>query len=643
MDKPIAEVKANAFAAGIKPENGLQVLFLYMYNSANTNYYIDCIKKGVILVSHVSLKDENGNPYPMIMLKSLTDVRNAYCTIGKYIKNLFPMPTIAITGSIGKTTATRFLENIFAEKYNVFSSGNNRNTVDWFTNQLIYRYGPKHTFHVQECGAGEPGLVERAANVLSVDAFCITNILPQHLDAYKTIENLLYDKTSFDRVEGKNCFGVINLDDETLRNHKFNNRIVTYGIKNTEADYVAKNVRQNGLYLEMDITYGDDHTVPIKIKIPGAHNAYGAVMAFAMAKELGLTDEEIQNGFLKYRSEFFRQALREVSGRLMYIDCFSVTEDSIRSCLKTMDDMTVPSGNRKIAVLAGAARLGNDSFSANYSLGLSFTDYHVDEYIIFGLPEPGTAAQYNIFGHSYALYQGIKHAFRGESKVSFYSDPELVAEKLVKVTRPGDVILFKANHRFSFVSLIDRAFGTSFTPNFVHAPHSPVFLQENGFSANYYPDTDTCNLKSGIIANKIFIPDCIKNRRIARIGRAAFAKKINICEIDFGKSCVNIGMESFKCCINIKSLELPRNILHIEADAFADCTSLESVVIKGAEHIEAGAFRNCKNLRTVVLPKTVCTIEKDVFAGCPDITVIAPKNSLAAAYAKNNGLKLIET
>ena len=648
MDTPIAELRANALLNGGKSKDkGLQILFTYLYDETKNELYREYIENGVIIISHVLLDDENGKPYPMIVLESENKVQDAFCAIGKYIKSIFPVPTIGITGSIGKTTLTRFFENIFAEKYSVFSSGGNNNIPCSIVNPMLWRYGPECTFHVQECGAARPGWVERTANLIYADAFCITNILPKHLDGYDTIEDILYDKTSFDRIEEKECFGVINIDDDRLRNHKFNNRIVTCGIKHTEADYVAKNIRQNGLFLELDIEYKENggiiRTVPIKINIPGVHNANGAVMAFAMAKEWGLTDVEIQNGFLKYKSDPIRQNLREISGRLMYIDCFSVAEESIHSCLKMIDDLPIQSGKRKIAVLGGSARLGDKAFSANYSLGLTFPNYSVDEYIIVGVPEPGTEEQYNMLGHSYALYQGIKHAFRGESKVSFYSELEQVAEKLARETEPGDIILFKANHRLMLTAILDRAFGTSYAMQFPSVLHPVTRIQEDGFSAYYFIDNDSCNIGNGTVINGFLsVPNTIDNHPVARLGTNVFRNNTQIKEIDFGLSCTNIGAECFRGCTGITSLNIPRNILHIEAGAFADCSSLESVIIHGAEHIEAGSFRNCKKLKSVVLPETCYTMEEGIFDGCPDVTVTAPKNSLGALYAKENGLKLRE-
>lgn len=157
------------------------------------------------------------------------------------------IPTIGITGSIGKTTIA-FVRNMFSERGKVFVSGGNLNVWYLFINQMIKRFDNTYKYHIQEVGRGRPGLVEEPAKVLNSDAFCITNILPHHLNNYKGIDGVFYYKTSFDRASKLDAFVVMNIDDR-LRNFKFNHRVITCGIEHEEADYVAYNVKQIGAWL----------------------------------------------------------------------------------------------------------------------------------------------------------------------------------------------------------------------------------------------------------------------------------------------------------------------------------------------------------------------------------------------------------
>ncbi len=649
LDTPIVQLSSNFFPnMGAWKEGELRALFIYFYEEKKLPSYRQYLDQGAILISGTQIYREDGSPYPMIVLASQAEVQAAYCAIGTYIKTVFPMPTIGVTGSIGKTTPKQFLKSIFSERYKVLASGGNQNTPDLFTNQLIRQCDPTYEFHIQECGAGVPGLVERAAKMLRADAFCITNILPHHLDRYDTLEDILYDKASFDRVPGKTCFGVINIDDGRLRDYAFQNRIVTCGVTSPDADYVAGNIRQSGLYLEMDVTYrtpdGEERTVPIRVSIPGLHNANGAVMAFAMAKEWGFTDEEIQRGFLNYKSDGIRQSLRVTAGRLLYVDCFNVASGSIRSSLSTLESFELEPGCRRVAVLGGENLLGSREFANNYAVGLTFRDFHVDEYIFVGRPEPATEEEYNLFGHSYALYQGARRALRGRVKTSFMTDYHAIADKLAAETKPGDVILFKGGFRLAFPSIIDLTFGTSGAVYFPYHYFPPYSVAEDGFRASYFPSTDTCNLMRCTIRKGVArIPDTVDGRPVARVSARLCRDNPYVQTIDFGLSCANIGAECFAGCTALRAADIPANVLYIEAGAFAGCPALEHVSVRGALHIERGAFRDCPALRAVEISGDCVTIEEDVFAGSPNVTIAAPAGSAAAAYARDHGIPLAES
>lgn len=634
MDTPIDDLTHGALSAVSVP-NPFRVIFLTVYDSKRYSEYVQYAKEGCILVSNVQFKDADGTEIPIIYMDSIWSVRLAYDALGHYIKNVFPMPTIGVTGSIGKTTTVLFMQYIFAEHYKVFVTGRNRNVANEIVHRMITNYGPDYEFHIQETGGGSPKLVERSARILDADAFCITNIYPHHLDKYGDLEGVLEDKSSYDRLAKPGVFCVVNWDDDMLRNFNYRSRPVSCGIQHTEADYVATDIRQNGAVLEMNIIHNKE-TVPIRIHIPGLHNAYNALFAFAMAKEWGLTNEEIQNGFLKYTSGPIRQSLREVSGRFLYIDCFNVSADSIKSCLHTLDGIEIPEKNRRIAVLGGENALGDQVYSVNFEIGLQLAQYHADEFIFVGKGKDASAEDLNYYGHAHALYEGAMYAIK-DRKVSYYDNLADAAEKLARETKPGDAILFKGIFRLPFFSIIDRAFGTSYTiynPNF-----KGIAFKENGFLLNYYAEFDGCNILRRLrTETEIKIPTLVNDYPIFRIGRGVFADDTTIKTIDFGRTLRNIGKEAFRNCTGLHSLDVPANVIHIESEAFEGCKNLRKIVLRGVEHIEAGAFRGCTSLALVSLPKTCQTIEVGAFDNCPHLVLQVHAGSYGYQYAVEHNI-----
>lgn len=626
----ITDITQSSFNKEIN--NGVKVYFITQYDKNKYNWYVELAQKGIVIFSAIELKDSEHNKVNYISMPSHRAVAEALYAVARYVKQQIKMPTIGVTGSVGKTTLVSFLQHIFSESNKVFVTGGNLNGPGYISREIFRKYNDKYDYHIQEVGGGRKKGVEDSANIIDVDAFCISNVLPHHLDKYESVEAIAYDKTSFDRIGEKEIFGVINVDDEILRNYSFQSHIVRCGIKNNAADYVVKNIVQNGKFLEMDILHREEIT-HIKINIPGKHNAYNAVLAFAMAEEWGVSKKDIINGFKKYKSDAIRQSLFDISGRLVYIDCFNVTAASINTCLATMGDFE--NFNRKIAVLGGENALGEKSFEVNFETGLGLENYDIDEYIVVGVNKNADSKDINWYGDSYSLYKGIKRIIKNK-KVLYYDNLEEAAERIVKNSQKGDILLFKGMYRLCFWGIIDRAFGTSFVN------YNKYFSGEkitNGcFDAVYYKEIDGSNIsKCTIKGNKIKIPNAINGKCTYRIGKGVFSNS-GIKEIDLGRSIMNIGKEAFMNCKFIESLSIPNSVLHIEEKAFYGCSSLKNVVANSVEHIESEAFANCNNLIYMELSDTCKMIEENAFIGCENIIIYAPVGTYAINYANEHNM-----
>lgn len=612
------------------------------------------IRQGIVVVSDRDILDENGQKCVTV------EVENAYeawIALGQYAKAVFPMPTIGITGSAGKTTSTMFAEAVFNERYNTFVSGlngRNYNTVLSIVNQWILRSGPQYNLHIQECGAETKKLVEQSARVINADAFAITNIdTTQHIANYETAENLIMDKTSFDRVRKDNTFGVINLDDEILKKYKFTSPITTFAIKDASADFVGKNIVQRGEMLEFDVV-SKRETVHIKIHIVGKHNVYNALMVFALAKKFGLTNEEIQRGFLKYESVGIRQYLRKVAGRYIYMDAYNASVKSIQLAIEALEDIELPAGGRRIAIIGERTTSNEETYQINYEAGKKLARYKkVDEYIVVGedtnrlvgrkVPVDPQFAQL----YSNVLYAGARSVIADEDKLSFYNDMKVLANRLRYQTKPGDAILIKGRKELAMWSIIDMAFGTAYTKVDAVAPLNVKreIVSDKRNKGEYYPCFDGVNqtwTNNGFDNTKFILPDAIDGKYVVRIGDGMFKEQSQLRMVVFGARVRAIGDNAFYKCTNLEVLELPKRCFYIGSSAFQGCKSLVMANMLGVGHISKAAFMGCSNLKKVFLSDKCATIEPETFEGCKKLTICAPKDSYAAKYAVQNGFALEE-
>lgn len=627
-DKLRKDIAGNILLFDVFPRKGNRIRFENYSKQGN-----------IFIVSSDEYYSENGDRIPTIIVK---DAYDAYCALGKYIKKSFPMPTIGITGSVGKTTTSMLLELIFAEKYNVYSGGpggKNYNVPVEMVYQMIKRYSSQYNVHLQECGGGRSNLVKEAAELLDVDAFGITKISKtHHIDKYKDTDDLIADKTSFDRIHKSSAFGVVNADDEVLADYPFSCPIITYGIDNKEADYIGDNIRQNGEFLEFDILHGGDRH-RFSINIVGKHNVYNALMAYALAKQFGISDEQIQIGFSKYRSGRIRQNICKVAGRILYIDCFNVCSDSIKACVDTLREITPGDGGRRIAVLGGENALGTTSYDVNFKTGTELSDSDIDHFVFFGPKEPTTLERLNYYGNGKALYDGASTVLPNE-KIQWIDDLKKLAAFLSNESKIGDVILFKGIYRLPMFAAIDMAFGTNYLIYNVNFKGKNV--KDEHYFGSYYQEIDGINLIKPLI-KELHLPDTISGKSVVRIGKNVFKGKTNLELVTIGNKCKTIGEGCFRDCTNIRKIVIPKSLVYIEKEAFSGCEKIETINLESIKHISEKAFENCRSLDKIYLSNQCGTIEKDAFIGCPNLTVYAPANSYAQKYALENHIDFVET
>ncbi|MEG2002621.1 MAG: Mur ligase family protein, partial [Clostridia bacterium] len=105
---------------------------------------------------------------------------------------------IGITGSFGKTTVKNILGTILAEKYSVLITANSYNTPMGISKSLIDSYVSQDIF-VCEMGARRKGEIKELAEFIPCKIGVITSVSRQHLEGFKTLENIL--DTKFELVE----------------------------------------------------------------------------------------------------------------------------------------------------------------------------------------------------------------------------------------------------------------------------------------------------------------------------------------------------------------------------------------------------------------------------------------------------------
>lgn len=541
----------------------------------------------------------------------------------RYIKSLFDLKTVTVTGSVGKTTTTEMVKAVLLEGGLRLTSNYSVDNSHGAILRTMQRIKNDTQIYLQEVGASAIGYVEKSAKGLQPDAVIITNIGDAHLDCYGTREQILKDKASL--IDNMNCGGVafLDLDDPMLRTYKSDKTIKYYAINDKTADYYAENIVSKNTEQNFDIVdKSSGERYRATIQLPGEWNIRNALAAFAVARHFGIDTEHIIRGLGNYRPSGIRQNICNVGGYTLYLDTFNSAPNTVVDSAKALCGMEPEEGGKRNLVVGDMAHLGKEENELHYWVGTELAKLNWDLLVCFG-------------PRAYYIYKGVLDS--GVKKnVKFFEEEE--REYLNTFIRRNigrkDITLYKGCQAIDLSRTIDAVYGTSFYHNneMVSVNFEEVRYRTIG---EYYREF-----------NKLMTPNVRKLRIsdesgcVRRISPDACREQNKLEQVVIDDGIVNIGQAAFFRCFHLKSVTLGRGLRFIEANAFNSCVRLENICIpEGSIHIGDRAFYDCYALESVTIPASVGFIGEDVFTNCQKLTLYLEKGSYAEEYAKENNLK----
>ncbi|WP_444464520.1 UDP-N-acetylmuramate--L-alanine ligase [Rhodobacter capsulatus] len=237
---------------------------------------------------------------------------------------------IAVAGTHGKTTTTTMVATLL-------DKGGFDPTV--INGGIIHAYGSN-----ARAGAGEWMVVEAdesdgSFNRLPATIAIVTNIDPEHMEHWGTIENLR--RGFYDFVSGIPFYGLAvcctdHPEVQALVGKITDRRVVTFGF-NAQADVRAVNLRfENGrncfdIQLQAEGAVIEGCTLPM----PGNHNVSNALAAVAVARHLGMKKDEIREALANFAGVNRRfTKVGEVLGGVTVIDDYGHHPVEIAAVLK---------------------------------------------------------------------------------------------------------------------------------------------------------------------------------------------------------------------------------------------------------------------------------------------------------------------
>ncbi len=425
-DFEISEITTDSRKAGVN------MLFIPIAGENNDghDFIRDAFANGAgAVITHKDIPAYDGKS-----IVKVKDTRIALGDIARYYKEKYNLPTVAVTGSVGKTTTKDMIAAVLAMKYNTLKTQGNFNN-DIGLPLTVFRLEEKHQMAVLEMGMSHMGEINYLASIAKPDSAVITNIGMSHIENLGSQENIYRSKMQVCDYFTKDNLLVVNGDDKFLARGTDKCKVITCGIKNKECDLTAENIQNLGIDGTKFSIFVDGRNYEIYIKIPGVHNVYNALAAIAIGRHYGVPMEDIAEGIREFSLTNMRMEIKNFKDIVVIDDCYNASPDSIRAALKVLSEIRA---ERKIAVLGDVLEMGGFAEKEMYELGTEISDIDV-------LVTVGDTAKFIAKGAELAGNEQI---------YSFKTVPEAI-EFLDGFVLKGDNILVKASRGMHFEQIVD--------------------------------------------------------------------------------------------------------------------------------------------------------------------------------------------
>ncbi|MCL5017444.1 MAG: UDP-N-acetylmuramoyl-tripeptide--D-alanyl-D-alanine ligase [Patescibacteria group bacterium] len=388
---------------------------------------------------------------------------------------------IAITGSVGKTSAKEAIFSILNNSRSVRANyGNFNNELglpltilgDYdkisgklFWIKVIFRSIMGLVFRLQypeililEYAADKPGDIKNLLDVARPQIGVVTGVgdIPAHVEFYSGPEAVAREKSKILEVLPNTGFAVLNFDDKYVAEMKNRTKahIMGYGfgpdasIQITNFENRIENGRPEGISFKLNYS---GSFVPVKIDgCLGKPQAYAAAAAAAVGFAFGMNLVKISDALRSYKPPLQRTTIIPgIKGSFVIDDAYNASPMSMKSAIELVSSIKLSarggsalSGKRKVAVLGDMLEIGKYTIAAHEEIGRLASE--VFDILITVGPRSKFIAD--------AAY---KKGMEAKNILSFESanDARMRVREIIK---KGDIILVKGSHAMQLEKVVEE-------------------------------------------------------------------------------------------------------------------------------------------------------------------------------------------
>jgi len=314
--------------------------------------------------------------HPDAVLIEVADTQRALELLGAALRNLHAGRFVAITGSVGKTTAKDMLAAALSAFGIVGKTPGNLNNHIGVPLTLAGLPGDE-AFVVTELGMSAPGEIARLTHLARPDVALVTRAAAAHLAFFPDVDAIADAKAELYEYLAPAGLGVANADDPRVLSRAralLGDRLVTYG-RAEAPGHPARHVRVIGAghaarQLVVELAVGTD-SFDVKVSCPGLHHAENVAAALACCLALDLPLRPAAAALAAgFRPARHRMELVNFGALTVLDDCYNANPTSTRAALETFADLFAATPlARRLAVLGSMRELGPTADALHADIG----------------------------------------------------------------------------------------------------------------------------------------------------------------------------------------------------------------------------------------------------------------------------------
>ncbi|OQX76342.1 MAG: UDP-N-acetylmuramoylalanyl-D-glutamyl-2, 6-diaminopimelate--D-alanyl-D-alanine ligase [Epsilonproteobacteria bacterium 4484_65] len=341
----------------------------------------------------------------------------------KKIEAMENLTVVGITASYGKTSIKNYVEHLLKAKYKTYATPRSVNTLGGVMKDVNDDLPEDTEVYVVEMGARGEGDIAEITTFVNPHYVIVGKIGPAHIEYFKTMENIRNTKME---ILQTNRLKEAWIHESAMVKPESN--IHTFG-ENANLD-IRANIPAPKYVIEdveatLDATSFTLDGVRYSASILGAFNAMNLAAAVLVAKTLGLSDEQIQEGLSTLKAVDHRLQRIDAGGKVILDDSFNGNIDGMMASF----DLASTYKGRKVVITPGLVEVDDE---LNVQVAKKANEVF-DVVVVTG------DLNYTIFKEHVDPDKLVKLASKAEME-----------EMLVEQTAVGDLILF-ANDAPSFV------------------------------------------------------------------------------------------------------------------------------------------------------------------------------------------------